>query len=117
MYDPKSLKAEEFIDDDEIQATIRYARENRSNRELIDSIIETAKQCKGVNHRDALVLLECDLPDENEKIFQLAREIKEKFYDSTCNCNVITRERSDKIVNMVKDLEHYDIKDLASLIY
>ncbi|WP_294477433.1 [FeFe] hydrogenase H-cluster radical SAM maturase HydG [uncultured Victivallis sp.] len=80
MYDPKSLKAEEFIDDDEIQATIRYARENRSNRELIDSIIETAKQCKGVNHRDALVLLECDLPDENEKIFQLAREIKEKFY-------------------------------------
>ena len=80
MYDPKSLKAEEFIDDDEIQATIRYARENRSNRELVDSIIETAKQCKGVNHRDALVLLECDLPDENEKIFQLAREIKEKFY-------------------------------------
>ena len=44
-------------------------------------------------------------------------QIKEKFYDSTCNCNVITRERSDKIVNMVKDLEHYDIKDLASLIY
>ena len=80
MYDPKSLKAEEFIDDDEIQATIRYARENRNNRELVDAILEKAKACKGLNHRDALVLLECELPDENEKIFQLAREIKEKFY-------------------------------------
>ncbi len=80
MYDPKSLKAEDFIDDDEIQATIRYARENRNNRELVDAILEKAKACKGLNHRDALVLLECELPDENEKIFQLAREIKEKFY-------------------------------------
>ncbi len=80
MYDPKSLKAEEFIDDDEIQATIRYARKNRNNRELVDAILEKAKACKGLNHRDALVLLECELPDENEKIFQLAREIKEKFY-------------------------------------
>ena len=46
MYDPKSLKAEEFIDDDEIQATIRYARENRNNRELVDAILEKAKACK-----------------------------------------------------------------------
>ncbi|MBS1369387.1 MAG: [FeFe] hydrogenase H-cluster radical SAM maturase HydG [Lentisphaeria bacterium] len=80
MYDPKSSRAEEFIDDDEIQATIRFARENKHNRELIDAAIEKAKECKGLSHRDALLLLECDLPDENEKIFSLAREIKQKFY-------------------------------------
>ena len=80
MYDPKSPKAEEFIDDDEIQATIRFARENRGNRELIEAVLEKAKECKGLNHRDALLLLECDQPDLNEKIFALAREIKQKFY-------------------------------------
>ncbi|MDR0931444.1 MAG: [FeFe] hydrogenase H-cluster radical SAM maturase HydG [Victivallales bacterium] len=80
MYDPKSSKAEDFIDDGEIQATIRFADENKHNFELIDSIIEKAKNCQGLTHREALLLLECDLPDENEKIFSLAREIKQKFY-------------------------------------
>ena len=80
MYNPKSLKAEEFIDDGEIRETLKYAHENRHNRELIDSILEKAKECKGLSHREAAVLLECDLPDEIEKMFELAREIKQKFY-------------------------------------
>ncbi len=80
MYDVKSKKAEEFIDDDEIQETIRYACQNKSDKALIDSIIRKAEKCKGLSHREAAVLLECDLKEENLRIFKLAKEIKQKFY-------------------------------------
>lgn len=80
MYNVKSKIATEFIDDEEIKDTLNYAKENKSNRELINSIIERSKDCKGLTHREAAVLLECDLEDENEKIFKLAKEIKQKFY-------------------------------------
>ncbi len=88
MYDPKSLKAEEFIDHEEILATLEYAEQNKSNRELIEQILEKAKPqkkgngyvCKGLSHREASVLLVCDIPDLVEKMYKLAREIKEAFY-------------------------------------
>lgn len=80
MYNCKSKNATEFIDDQEILATIAYARENKSNRELIESILERAKNCKGLSHREAAVLLECELADENEKMKFLAKDIKQKFY-------------------------------------
>lgn len=80
MYNSKSKIATEFIDDEEIMDTLTYAEKNKSNRELISSLIERAKDCKGLTHREAAVLLECDLEDENEKIFKLAKEIKQKFY-------------------------------------
>ncbi|MDP4147641.1 MAG: [FeFe] hydrogenase H-cluster radical SAM maturase HydG, partial [Bacillota bacterium] len=80
MYNVKSKIATEFIDDKEILDTLEYAKANKSNRELISSIIEKAKDCKGITHREAAVLLECDLEDENEKLFKLAKEIKQKFY-------------------------------------
>ncbi len=80
IYDPKSSKAEEFINDREIMESIAFANANKHNRELINSIIEKARECKGLPHREALLLLECDLPEENEKIFKLAMEIKQKFY-------------------------------------
>ena len=80
MYNIMSAKAEEFIDDSEILSSIEYGKENKSNRELIKSIIEKAKEFKGITHREAIVLLECDQEDLNEEIYALAREIKEKFY-------------------------------------
>jgi 2-iminoacetate synthase len=80
MYDNKSKNATDFIDDEEILSTLTYAQENKSNRELIDSLIERAKDCKGLTHREAAVLLECDLEDEKEKMFKLAKEIKQKLY-------------------------------------
>ena len=79
-YDPKSSKAEEFINDQEIRETLAYAEANRNNRELIGRILEKARACKGLSHREALVLLDCELEEEKEKIFALAREIKQKFY-------------------------------------
>lgn len=80
MYDVKSKKAEEFICHEEILETLEYAKANKSNRPLIDSIIEKAKRMKGISHREAAVLLECDLEDEIQKIYQLAREVKLRFY-------------------------------------
>ena len=80
MYDCKSKIATEFIDDQEIMDTLSYAAKNKSNRELINEILERAKDCKGLSHREAAVLLECDLEDENERMTLLAQEIKQKFY-------------------------------------
>ena len=79
-YDPKSSKAEEFIHDGEIRETLEWAAANRTNLPLIESIIEKARECKGLNHREALLLLDCQDSACNEKIFALAREIKQKFY-------------------------------------
>ena len=80
MYNVKSNVATEFINHEEILETLKFAEENKSNRKLIDEILEKAKTCKGLSHREAAVLLECDLEDENEKIYKLAKEIKQKFY-------------------------------------
>ena len=81
-YDKMSLKAEEFINDKEIRDTMAYARANRNNRELIDSILERARGCEGLSHREAAVLLECDIPEVVEAVKNLAREIKNRFYGS-----------------------------------
>ena len=80
MYNPESLKAEEFISHEEILETLDYAEKNKENRELIDSIIEKARQLKGLSHREASVLLACEMPDKIEEMYGLAEEIKKKFY-------------------------------------
>ena len=80
MYNAKSSVATEFIDNDEILESLDYANKNKNNKELINEILEKAKNYKGVSHREALILLDCELEEENEKIFKLAKEIKEKFY-------------------------------------
>ena len=80
MYDVKSPKAEEFISHEEILDTLKYAEENKHNGELIDQILAKAALKKGLSHREAAVLLECDIPEKNELIFALAKEIKQEFY-------------------------------------
>jgi 2-iminoacetate synthase len=87
-YDPTSLKAEDFIHHEEILDTLRYAEHNRHNAALIDSILEKARpkrdgrgvRCAGLTHREASVLLACDIPEKNEEIDRLAQEIKLAFY-------------------------------------
>lgn len=80
MYNVKSKIATEFIDNEEILETLEFAKKNKNNRELINEILEKAKECKGISHREAAVLLECELEDENEKMYKLAKEIKQRFY-------------------------------------
>ena len=80
MYNPKSLKAEEFISDEEIRETLAYADANKDNIELIDQILAKAKECKGLTHREASVLLACEMPDKIQEMYELAAEIKKEFY-------------------------------------
>ena len=79
-YDPKSLKAEEFISHEEIQETLAYAEANKHNEALIDQILEKAKLRKGLTHREASVLLDCDIEEKNQEIYKLAEQIKKDFY-------------------------------------
>ena len=90
IYNPKSLKAEEFINHEEILDTIRYAEENKHNITLIDEILKKARpvksadgtqtHCAGLSHREASVLLACDIPEKIAQMYQLAEEIKQAFY-------------------------------------
>lgn len=80
MYNPASRHAEDFINHEEILESIRFAQDNKRNREYIETLIEKAKNLKGLNHREALVLLECEEEDLNQKMYALAREIKQRFY-------------------------------------
>lgn len=80
IYDPKSLKAEEFINDGEILDTLKYADENKDNMALIDEIIKKAKLRKGLTHREASVLLACDDEAKTKEIYALAEQIKKDFY-------------------------------------
>jgi len=88
IYDPKSRNAEEFINDEEIRATLAYAEENKNNVELIDAILEKARPrkqekgyvCAGLTHREASVLLACEIPEKIEEMYKIAEEIKLAFY-------------------------------------
>ncbi|WP_286029601.1 [FeFe] hydrogenase H-cluster radical SAM maturase HydG [Anaerotignum lactatifermentans] len=80
MYDPKSMKAEEFISHKEILDTLAYAQENKNNEKLIDTILEKAKLRKGLTHREASVLLACEMPDKIQQIYTLAEQLKKDFY-------------------------------------
>ena len=52
-YDPKSLKAEEFINHEEILESLDYAKKNKDNLSLIREILEKAKKAKGISHKEA----------------------------------------------------------------
>ena len=80
MYNPKSLKAEEFIDHQEILDTLAYADENKENVELIDQILNKARERKGLSHREASVLLACEIPEKVQELYALAEQIKKDFY-------------------------------------
>ena len=80
MFNPKSTNANEFIDNEEILKTLEYAKEHKNDRELIEKILQKAENVKGIDHREASVLLECEEEDLNEKIYNLAKRIKLQLY-------------------------------------
>ncbi len=80
MYDPRSGHAEEFIDHQEILDTLAYADVHKRDVRVIDSILEKARLRKGLNHREASVLLACELEEKNEELYRLAEQIKKDFY-------------------------------------
>ena len=88
IYNPASLHAEEFINDAEIRETLAYAEANKNNMELINEILEKARpiptatgcRCNGLTHREASVLLACEDPEVEKRIYEIAEEIKLAFY-------------------------------------
>ncbi len=80
MYNPKSLKAEEFISHEEICDTLEYAENHKDDIELIDKLIDKAKLRQGLTHREASVLLACENKEKINEIYKLAEEIKNDFY-------------------------------------
>ena len=80
QYNPKSLKAEEFINDGEIRDTVKYANEHKNDTELVDKILEKARLHKGLDHREASVLLACEDEDKIKEIYDLAEQIKKDYY-------------------------------------
>ena len=88
QYNPKSLHAQEFINDEEIRETLEYAEAHKNDEALIDGILEKARpkqsgtgfRCSGLTHREASVLLACEMPQKIQTIYQIANEIKQAFY-------------------------------------
>ena len=80
MYDVYSKHADDFINHEEILETLSYADENKANEALIDSILEKARLRKGLSHREASVLLACQMEEKNQEIYKLAEQIKKDFY-------------------------------------
>lgn len=80
MYDVYSKHADDFINHEEILETLAYADENKTNEALIDSILEKARLRKGLSHREASVLLACQMEEKNQEIYKLAEQIKKDFY-------------------------------------
>ena len=80
MYDPKSLKAEDFIDHQEVLDSLAWADEHKDDKDTIQAVFDKARLHKGLSHREASLLLACDDPDVNEQIYKLAKEIKQAYY-------------------------------------
>lgn len=79
-YNPKSLFAGEFISHEEILSSIEYVEKNKENAALALSLLDRARDCKGLTHREAALLLECKLPEVDAGVRALAKEIKQKIY-------------------------------------
>ncbi|MBR4585205.1 MAG: [Bacteroidales bacterium] len=80
MYNPASVHADDFINHDEILETLEEARVQSRDHARVEEILSKAALCKGLTHREAAILMDCDDPVLEEKIYALARQIKEKFY-------------------------------------
>ena len=91
-YNPQSLKADEFISNDEILDTLKYADENKNNMPVIEQILAKARLEKGLTHREAAVLLACDNPEVNEQIFALAKQIKLNYVCSALSFKLLRKQ-------------------------
>ncbi len=79
-YNAASPCASDFIHEGEILQTTEYAKAHRNDFSLIDEILTKAAEGRGLNHREAAVLLECDEQETISRIFDLARDIKKRIY-------------------------------------
>lgn len=87
-YNPKSLCADEFINDEEILETLAFADAHKDDVQLCYDILEkckphlhpTSEHGAMITHREASVLLACEDAGVNAAIKQLAHDIKQAYY-------------------------------------
>ena len=87
-YNPKSLCADEFINDEEILETLAFADAHKDDVQLCYDILEKCKphlrpaseHGAMITHREASVLLACEDAGVNAAIKQLAHDIKQAYY-------------------------------------
>ena len=80
MYNASSPHADEFINHQEILDTLEYARGAAADLRLVDEILDKAALMKGLTHREASVLLACRDEERTQRLFQIARSIKQAYY-------------------------------------
>jgi 2-iminoacetate synthase len=80
MYNVKSKDSNEFINHDEVLFSIEEAKKKSNDKNYILTLVEKARQYKGLTHREAAVLLEVDDDEILEMMYKAAKEVKEKIY-------------------------------------
>lgn len=80
MYNVKSMDSNEFIEDGEVLQSINEAQKLVKDKNEINRILSKAKEYRGLTHREAAVLLEIDDEETLEKMYKIAKEVKEKIY-------------------------------------
>lgn len=80
MYNVKSMDSNEYIDDGEILSSIEEAKKLVRDKSAVDRILEKARSCKGLTHREAAVILAVDDDETLEEMYKMAKEVKEKIY-------------------------------------
>ena len=80
MYNPSSPYADEFIDHQEVLASLEEAQRESRNPARVAQILEKAARLKGLSHREAAILMDCSDPVLEERIYALAADIKQRFY-------------------------------------
>ncbi|SHF16130.1 [FeFe] hydrogenase H-cluster radical SAM maturase HydG [Clostridium fallax] len=76
----KDFKAEDFIIDSEIVSSLEEGKKLSNDKEYVRSLIERAKDLKGLSHREAAVLLHVEDEDLLNEMYKLASDIKKQIY-------------------------------------
>lgn len=76
----KDFKAEDFIIDEEILSSMEEGKKLGSNKEYVREILNKAKTCEGLSHREAAVLLNIEDAETLEEMYKVAGELKQKIY-------------------------------------
>lgn len=83
MYNSKSNKAQEFINDNEINNTIDYAVKNYIDKNIIRDILNKAENFEGLDYKQVAILLQCLKNNDSEVINEIKRiaiKIKQHIY-------------------------------------
>ncbi|MCL1907806.1 MAG: [FeFe] hydrogenase H-cluster radical SAM maturase HydG [Holophagaceae bacterium] len=80
MYDILSSDAANFIDSDEILASMHHGKTHSGDHASVMRILDKARSFKGLSHREAAVLMEVTDKAILEEIYSMARQVKEHIY-------------------------------------